>query len=111
MTQQELPVQKKQNRPGRKTAVVLTLVSVLLVCSIAALIAGAAVRHRRETAAQAAVVTCGDFVLTNRDLSYYYWSEYFYFVNAVGENLAGFDASAPPDAQMYDDTRTWQDFF
>lgn len=111
MTQQELPVQKKPKRPGRKAIVALALAIVLLVCSIAALIAGAAVRHRRETAAQAAVVTCGDFVLTNRDLSYYYWSEYFYFVNAVGENLPGFDATVSPAEQMYDDARTWQDYF
>ena len=111
MTQQELPVHKTPKGRSRKTAVVLTLVIVLLVCSIAGLVLGAAARHRRETAAQAPVVTCGDFVLTNRDLSYYYWSEYFYFANAVGESLAGFDASARPDRQMYDDTRTWQDYF
>lgn len=111
MTEQELPVQKKPKRPGRKAIVALALAIVLLVCSVAALLLGAAARHRRETAMQQVVVRCEGAELTNRDLGYYYWSEYFYFVNAVGENLAGFDASVPPDAQMYDDTRTWQDYF
>ena len=46
--------------------------------------------------------------LTNEELSYYYWSEYYYFVQANG---FVFDATQPLDQQSYDDTQTWQDYF
>lgn len=57
------------------------------------------------------VVTCGAFTLTNTELNYYYWSEYFYLLGTGGDALSGtLDTSVPLDQQMYDETRTWQDY-
>lgn len=111
MTQQEQPARQPQTQKSKKARVLLVILAAVLVLSIAGMILGAAARHRRERTMQAAVVTCGEFEMTSRDLSYYYWSEYFYFANAVGSQLPGFDAGVAPDEQMYDETRTWQDYF
>lgn len=57
------------------------------------------------------VLTCGARALTNTELGYYYWSEFFYFSEAYGDYLEGtVDFSAPLDGQAYDDSRSWQDF-
>ncbi len=109
MTQRQ--TQQPPAAKSKKQTVLLVVVLVVLALSIAGLILGAVARHSRQTAAQAAVVTCGDYTLANRDLNYYYWSEYFYFANAVKDQLPGFDASVPPQAQQYDASRTWQDYF
>lgn len=110
MTQREEPVQQAPKRNNKKARVLLVILAAVLVFSIAGLILGVDARHRREQVMQAVVVTCNEFEMTNRDLNYYYWSEYFYFASAVGDQLPGFDAGVAPDGQMYDETRTWQDY-
>lgn len=46
--------------------------------------------------------------LTNAQFSYYYWGEYYYYVQTNG---FGFDASKPLSEQQYSDDMTWHDFF
>lgn len=46
--------------------------------------------------------------ITNEQLSYYYWGEYYYFVQSNG---FAFDASLPLDQQSYSEDETWQDYF
>lgn len=58
-----------------------------------------------------AVMTCGDYVLDNTTLAYYYWSEYFYFSEAYGDYLADtVDFSKPLADQPYDAETSWEDF-
>lgn len=60
---------------------------------------------------QKVVMTCGEEQLTNAQFSYYYWSEYFYFINTYGGYLSGqLDTSKPLDQQQYDEDTTWQDY-
>ena len=66
----------------------------------------------RKTAAEPAVMTCGEFSVTNTDFAYYYWTEvhYYYDLAESGEfKQFGVDMTQPLDAQMYDETTTWQD--
>lgn len=57
------------------------------------------------------VLTCGARTLTNTELGYYYWSEFFYFSEAYGEYLEGtVDFSVPLEQQAYDDSSSWQDY-
>lgn len=51
------------------------------------------------------VLRCGDQALTNQDLAYYYWSEYYVLVNE-GSSL---DPDKAPAAQTADDGRTWDE--
>lgn len=46
--------------------------------------------------------------ISNEQLCYYYWGEYYYYVQTNGFS---FDAATPLDEQSYSDTKTWQDFF
>ena len=60
------------------------------------------------------VAHCGDDRLTNRDLPYYYWQQYYTLMNNYGSYASYFiDTSTPFDQQMcmFDDTRTWQQYF
>ncbi len=60
------------------------------------------------------VASCGDDKLTNRDLPYYYWQQYYSFMNSYGSYAAYFlDSTKPFDQQMclMDDTITWQQYF
>lgn len=60
----------------------------------------------------AVVATCGDHVMTNTDLSYYYWSGYAAFLNYYDVNVQNvLDLYTPLGEQMYNDTMTWEDFF
>ena len=53
------------------------------------------------------VMKSEDFKLSNTDLAYHYWTE----VNSGKEALQDLvDLSVSLDAQMYDETRTWQDY-
>ena len=56
--------------------------------------------------AQREVLRCGVLTLTNQDLAYYYWSEYYFLVNEGGSSL---DPDTDPAGQPVDDSRTWQD--
>ena len=60
------------------------------------------------------VAVCGDDQLTNRELPYYYWQQYYSFASNYGSYASYFiDPSTPFDQQMcvFDDTRTWQQYF
>lgn len=57
------------------------------------------------------VLTCGARTLTNTELGYYYWSEFFYFSEAYGEYLDGtVEFSVPLEQQAYDNSSSWQDY-
>ena len=70
--------------------------------------------HRSSFRPQAVAMTVQDDTgatvaeITNEQLSYYYWGEYFYFSQSYGFS---FDPSKELSEQMYDDTTTWQDYF
>ncbi len=56
----------------------------------------------------------GDFSLTNKQLAYYYWDEYFYLTNAYGSQLVSIlDPNVPFEQQSYPGTEggTWYDYF
>ena len=55
------------------------------------------------------VLQSEDFTLSNTEFSYYYWSEFFY-VQGVYGSFADADFNQPLDKQMYDETRSWQDY-
>lgn len=48
--------------------------------------------------------------LTNNEFAFYYWGEYYYYVNYYG---LGFDATVDLDQQFYDESTgmTWHDYF
>lgn len=57
------------------------------------------------------VVVCGDVALTNTELAYCYWSEYFYYAEAYGDYLDGIvDFSTPLSEQTYEGDTTWEDY-
>ena len=60
------------------------------------------------------VAHCGDDRLTNRDLPYYYWQQYYSFASTYSSYAAYLiDTTKPFDQQMciFDDTLTWQQYF
>ena len=60
------------------------------------------------------IAVCGDDRLTNRELPYYYWQQYYSLMNNYGSYASYFiDASTPFDQQMcmFDNTLTWQQYF
>ena len=57
------------------------------------------------------VATMGDYSLNNRDFNYYYWSDYYSFVNTYNTDGSVFSLSKPLADQQYDDGTTWQDYF
>lgn len=94
---------------SRKGGVFLLVIACAAIALACVLVLGRYLTADGKKSAQA-VIHCGNYTLTNRDFSYYYWSEYFYYLNnqtAVPETL---DTTRPLDRQMYDADRTWQDF-
>lgn len=58
------------------------------------------------------IATCGSEQMTNRELTYYYWNQYYSFANTYGMYLSYLlDTATPLDQQMYDETQTWQQMF
>ena len=60
------------------------------------------------------IAVCGDDHLTNRELPYYYWQQYYTLMSNYGSYASYFlDTSTPFDQQMclFDDTLTWQQYF
>jgi hypothetical protein len=49
-----------------------------------------------------------EFDITNGELCYYFWGEYYYYVQSYGFS---FDAATDLDQQSYSDTQTWEDYF
>lgn len=59
------------------------------------------------------VAACGEWELTNGQLSFYYWQQFYRFMSTYGSYIAmlGLDLSQPMSEQMYDETHTWEDMF
>lgn len=67
-----------------------------------------------EEIMNAQVAACAGDRLTNRELPYYYWQQYYSFMNSYGSYAAYFiDSSTPFDEQtcIFDETLTWQQYF
>ncbi len=61
--------------------------------------------------ADAVAASCAGKELTNRELSYYYWNQFYNWANSYGAYLSYFiDPSKPLAAQEYDESRSWEDF-
>ena len=61
---------------------------------------------------QQQVADCGDWTLTNRELSYYYWEQYYTFVSQYGQYVSYIlDTTLGLDEQLCDETNTWQQQF
>lgn len=94
----------------QQTARSLRLASAVLIAALLVL-TGLGVYAASRQGMDDDVMVCGDFRLSNTQLSYYYWSEYFYFAGAYGEYLDGVvDLTVPLDQQAYSDEQTWQDY-
>ena len=106
---------KSQNKKGSPLGwicigVVAAAVVALAVAFVFNLYGGAS-KEPSERQMNQVMLTCGDFTLTNTEFGYYYWSEYFYFINVYSDYLAGMlDTSIPLDEQQYDEETTWQDY-
>ena len=59
------------------------------------------------------VAVCGSEELTNRDLAYYYWNQYYSFQNAYGMYLSYLmdTTKALEDQLSMDGEKTWQEMF
>lgn len=88
-------------------AVALILAVVLLVWNTAD---GGEGRAPTEADMAETVVVCDDFSMTNTQLSYYFWNEYYYMIEGAGDALpASLDPSKPLSEQIYDGETTWED--
>lgn len=84
------------------SAAIVLLVLIVGVCAVFGV---------RAVKAKEPVVVCGEYELTNTELAYYYWSEYFYYAEAYGQYLDGMvDFSKPLSEQIYEGERTWEDY-
>ena len=82
-----------------------------VIVPLVLILALGAVFCARSARAKAAVVVCGEYELTNTELAYYYWSEYFYYAEAYGDYLEGMvDFSKPLSDQPYEGGGTWEDY-
>jgi hypothetical protein len=98
-------------RPRGRMVAAIVLAAVLLAGSVTGLLLDLANRRDKAGEMSRVVLTCGDYKMTNTELAYYYWSEYFYFTKVYSGYLKGmFDASKPLSEQMYDKNTTWQDY-
>lgn len=91
-------------------------VLILSVCALTGLaigfLAGAVHRARtqpEEPALERAAVTCGDWSLSCTELGFYYWSEYFYYINTDASPQP--DHALPLEQQEYAAGETWRDYF
>lgn len=58
------------------------------------------------------IVSCGDSTLTNRKLAYYYWQEFYSFVNMYSSYITLFmNPAARLDTQAYTEEESWDQFF
>ncbi len=61
--------------------------------------------------AGAVAASCAGKELSNRELSYYYWNQFYNWANSYGSYLSYFiDPDKPLAAQVYDESRSWEDF-
>ena len=104
------PFRKRTPIRGKMLAAIL-LAALLLGGSLTGLLLDLVNKHKKATEMSDVVLTCGDYQMTNTELAYYYWSEYFYFTNVYKDYLSGMlDTSKPLDEQMYDSDTSWQDY-
>ena len=90
--------------------VVFLLAAALLAAIVCLIVWKTASADSSEAAMEQTVVTCGDdFRLSNTELNYYFWSEYFYLVDQPEALPDGLDTTKPLDQQTYDEDETWQD--
>ena len=55
------------------------------------------------------IATCGGQVMTNRELAFYYWQQYYTFASNYSSYLSYLlDQTKGLDEQMYNETETWQ---
>lgn len=81
------------------------------VALLAVVLAVGGVLGFRAVRAREPVVSCGDYQLTNTELAYYYWSEFFYYSGAYGEYLTDMvDFSKPLSEQTYSGDTSWEDY-
>ncbi|MBS6366261.1 MAG: peptidylprolyl isomerase [Clostridiales bacterium] len=78
---------------------------VLFLAAVAAGALGSSRQVKDPEMAQV-VMRLADRALTNQDLAYYFWTEYYY---ALGSGAA-IDTAVALDAQQYDQTRTWEQY-
>ena len=78
---------------------------VLFLAAVAAGALGSSRQVKDPEMAQV-VMRLEDRALTNQDLAYYFWTEYYY---ALGSGAA-IDTAVALDAQQYDQTRTWEQY-
>lgn len=111
----QIPPQPAAEKPhvpksGKQRGVFFGALAALLV--LVGIILWQSLRpNAQEQRAARPVVSCEamDFTLTNTELGYYYWSEFFYFLESSGQFLpASLDPSQPLEEQMYDEQTTWQ---
>jgi len=58
------------------------------------------------------VAEFGEHKLTNAELTYYYYGDYYYWVDLMTSyGMALFDTSKPLSQQNYDENQTWEEFF
>lgn len=63
-----------------------------------------------EEEANTVVATCAGAQLTNADLTYYYWQQYFNLISVYGNYISYvLDTEQPLSEQMYNETHTWED--
>ena len=133
---EEAPKKKKKSPGAVIAGVVIVLLAVVVVCLAAALsyvskngklpslteIMEQAKEKKVDGDAVAVKVQNADGEtveeITNQQLSYYFWGEYFYYVNNYGFT---FDESLPLDQQTYQEATdsetgettvtTWEDYF
>lgn len=130
------PAKKKKSPAAVIAGIVIALLAVVVVCLAAALnyvskngklpsLSEIVAETKEEKVDGDAVAVNvqnadGETVekITNQQLSYYFWGEYFYYVNNYGFS---FDASLPLDQQTYQEATdsetgettvtTWEDYF
>jgi parvulin-like peptidyl-prolyl isomerase len=106
----EEPVKKKSKGPAIAAVVVA-------LCLVIGIVAAAFVLTRDTTTdgMDTVVMTCEgqDLELTNAELSYYFWSEYYYLLSYYGDYITiytGLDTSVALSEQQYSDDQTWQEY-
>ena len=133
---EEAPKKKKKSPAAVIAGVVIVLLAVIVAClavalnyvskngKLPSLTELAEQAKEKKVDGDAAAVKLqnadGETVeeITNQQLSYYFWGEYFYYVNNYGFS---FDASQPLDQQTYQEATdsetgettvtTWEDYF